>query len=202
MPAGCDHARDVTDALQSVAGALEATIAAGTARVTLEKSAAWSQDLLRSERARAWWRRTLGRPVRLTGVVDLRGRRYVLDDPAGRVPKPATPLWLVDVLDGTVAAHDLPPIPRPDGGFSLDRRLRATVDLDAAAERRPELAMPPSRAWWRGRTLPVDVVVRNYDLLHEVAVTLAELRVVLTLDDHGVDVTRVFHNAQQSDAGD
>jgi hypothetical protein len=177
----------VGDALQTALGARDATLAARTARLTLERTAAWSHDGLPWKWADGWWRRSLGRPVRSEGVIDFAGRRYALETGEPPLVQQATPLWLVDLLHGAVAARELPPAPRPDGAFSLDRHLRLDVDLDAAADRVPDLYRPRTR----GPTLPVDVVVRSYDLLHAVAVTLENLRVGVTLRDHGVDLGAV-----------
>jgi hypothetical protein len=179
----------VTDALQTVLAARDATLAARSARLTLERTAAWSHGGLAWKPAERWWRRTLGRAVRSEGVIDFRGRRYLIDSGEPPLAQQATPLWLVDLLQGAVEATERPPEPRPDGGFSLDRELRVTVDLEAAAERVPDLYMPRTRVRDGRRTLPVDVVVRSYDLLHQVAATLENLRVAVTLYDHGVDLS-------------
>lgn len=189
--------RDVAPALDALRAARERTLAAGSARVIVRVEHHWDA-LSRRSRRRGGLLRPLARPAKVTlkrlwkfatrnfevgvmeaeGVLDLTGRRYMVDygshaylhadgqdwsGPPG-YPLVALPpgmsfmpsaLWLIDLLAGVTDASE-------DGAEAVHgaacRRLRAVVDLGRASRATPGgVAVPRMRHFEELLALPATV---------------------------------------------
>jgi hypothetical protein len=199
--------------VDAIREARENTLAAGTARIRVKLAPAWSRPGdpprgLLSRAARALWR-PLARVAGGWGhgVLDLDQRRYAIDYGSyaeiyedglhwgGRPGRPRrisepeerpTPLWLIDLLAGTVEVAYAEPEPSAENeGEGASHHLRIIVDMERAADQIAGLYLPAAGSIPDLRAVPVDVWLDG-GLLHRIDLAAESLRHTLELFDHGV----------------